>query len=115
MAGFVQLVEFTSSRIGEVLALTQEYQDRRLAEGGPAPVVRATYTADRDQPDRYLSVVEFRSYDAAMVNSQSPATSEFAARLAELCDAPPTFRNLDVVRTWSPTVPAQAEPTVISL
>jgi hypothetical protein len=25
-------------------------------------------------------------------------TSEFAARLAKLCDEPPTFRNLDVTR-----------------
>jgi hypothetical protein len=31
-----------------------------------------------------------------MANSGQPATAEFAARLAKLCDGPPTFHNLDV-------------------
>jgi hypothetical protein len=33
-----------------------------------------------------------------MANSELPETSRFAARMAALCDAEPTFRNLDVVR-----------------
>jgi hypothetical protein len=43
-------------------------------------------------------VVEFPSYEDAMSNSNLPETSAFAEKLAELCDTPPTFRNLDVVR-----------------
>jgi hypothetical protein len=31
-----------------------------------------------------------------MENSRRPDTSEFAEQLANLCDGPPTFRNLDV-------------------
>jgi hypothetical protein len=27
-----------------------------------------------------------------------PETAEFAQRLSRLCDGPPTFRNLDLVR-----------------
>jgi hypothetical protein len=42
--------------------------------------------------------VEFPSYEEAMANSELPETAEFAARLMELCDGPPTFRNLDVLR-----------------
>jgi hypothetical protein len=38
-----------------------------------------------------------------MENSKRPETGEFAARLAKLCDAPPTFLNLDVHETWEPT------------
>lgn len=33
-----------------------------------------------------------------MENSIRPETAEFAAQLAELCDARSTFRNLDVTR-----------------
>jgi len=33
-----------------------------------------------------------------MANSNLPETGEFAERLAELCDGPPAFRNLDVRR-----------------
>ena len=46
----------------------------------------------------YVVVVEFPSYDEAMANSNLPETGELAAKLASLCDGPPTFRNLDVLR-----------------
>jgi hypothetical protein len=41
--------------------------------------------------------VEFPSYAKAQENSNHPTTVEFAERLAKLCDAPPAFRNLDVM------------------
>ncbi|MDQ1304387.1 MAG: hypothetical protein QG671_214, partial [Actinomycetota bacterium] len=37
--------------------------------------------------------------EAAMANSLLPETGEFAATLAEVCDGPLGFRNLDVVRS----------------
>ena len=92
MAGFVQIIEIKTSRIDEVDALIQEMR----AGGGPMPMVRATMTADRDQPDRYLSILEFESYEAAMENSSRPETAEVAEKMASLCDEPPKFRNLDV-------------------
>jgi hypothetical protein len=48
-------------------------------------------------------MVEFESYDAAMENSNRPDTGEYAARMAELCDGPPTFYNLDVVQSMEYT------------
>ncbi len=57
--------------------------------------------ADRDHPGRYQTIVEFESYEAAMENSNRPETHEFSAKMAELCDGPPTFRNLDVVQEWT--------------
>ena len=48
-----------------------------------------------------MQVVEFPSYEAAMENSQRPETAKLAERLAALCSAPPTFRNLDVRRQES--------------
>jgi hypothetical protein len=44
-----------------------------------------------------MTIVEFDSYEAAMENSADPATSEFAERMMQLCDGPPTFHNLDVM------------------
>lgn len=43
-------------------------------------------------------MVEFPSYDEAMANSDLPETGEFAQRLTALCEGPPAFRNLDLVR-----------------
>ena len=45
-----------------------------------------------------MQIVEFGSYEDAMANSNLPETGEFAARLASLCDGPPTFRNLELLR-----------------
>lgn len=96
MTGFVQIIEFTTSRIDEVLKLTEEMQTQR--DAGTAR--RGTLTADRDQPNHYVSVVEFDSYESAMENSNRPETGAFASRMAALCDGPPTFHNLDVLETW---------------
>ena len=94
MAGFVQIIEFKTSRIDEVKALADEMQPQR-ADG---PVMRGIVTEDRDNPGTYRTIVEFPSYDEAMENSARPETDEFAGRMAELCDGPPTFYNLDIVQ-----------------
>lgn len=103
MAGFVQIIEFTTSRTEEIEALVEKFREERQASGDGTPPRRATLTADRDRPGYYLNLVEFESYEAAMENSNRPETSEFAARMAELCDGPPKFYNLDVRQTWDLT------------
>jgi len=92
---FVQLIEFKTSRIDEFNALLDEWL--KLTEGRRTPT-RALQTKDRDNPDTYLQIVEFPSYEKAMENSGRPETAEFAGKLAALCSAPPAFRNLDVLR-----------------
>lgn len=99
MAGFVQIVEFKTSRIDEVQALGNENRDERMAG---STVRRVTVTADRDRPGYYLSIIEFDSYESAMENSNRPETQEFAAAMAKLCDGPPTFYNLDVLQVMQP-------------
>lgn len=96
MAGFVQIVEFTTSRIDEVQTLADDMRAEREA----GTVRRLTFTADRDHPNRYRSIVEFDSYESAMENSNRPETADFSAKMSVLCDGPPTFHNLDVLRTW---------------
>ena len=92
---FVQLIEFQTSRIKEFDAALDDWL--KESEGWRAPT-RSLRTKDRDRPDTYLQIVEFPSYEAAMENSNRPETSKLSERLAELCSAPPTFRNLDVER-----------------
>jgi hypothetical protein len=92
---FIQIIEFTTSRWGEVEGLVDEWQEKTE---GRRTARRATITKDRDRPGTYVQVVEFPSYEEAMANSELPETAAFAERLAGLCDGPPSFRNLDVER-----------------
>ena len=93
MAGFVQIIEFKTSRFDELNALAESY-DRSSDSGNQAR--RIMITEDRDRPGTYLNIVEFDSYESAMENSTRPETAQFAEQRAKLCDGPPTFYNLDV-------------------
>jgi hypothetical protein len=97
VASFVQIIEFSTSRIDEVRALGEEMQSQR--ESGTA--VRGMLCADRDRPNYFCNVVEFDSYESAMENSNRPETTEFASKMMALCDGAPVFRNLDVLETWN--------------
>ncbi len=90
---FIQVIEFTASRPEAIEALIDEWAAKTA---GHRTAERGTLTADRDRPNSYVQIVEFPSHEAAMANSALPETADFAARLAELCDGPMAFRNLDV-------------------
>jgi hypothetical protein len=94
MAGFVQTIEFSTTRIDEFRALV----DRMRAErGDELSARRSLLTEDRDQPGRYVVVVEFDSYEDAMRNSNDPVTARYAGEMAALADSGPVFRNLDLI------------------
>ncbi len=90
---FVQIVELVTSKPDEVEALVGEWlaqtKGRRTAQ-------RGTFTKDRDRTDTYVQIVEFPSHRDAMANSDLPETAAFAEQLAQLCEGPIKFRNLDV-------------------
>ena len=92
---FIQIIELTTNNFDEVEALMDEWieqtQGKRLAN-------RATVTEDRERPNTFVQIVEFLSYEQAMENSNLPETSDFAERIAKLCQGPLSFRNLDVRR-----------------
>jgi quinol monooxygenase YgiN len=92
---FMQIIEMRTSRRDEVQAALDEW---RTTTAGRRTAQRAVTSRDREGEDIYVTVVEFPSYEAAMVNTDLPETRELAERLAKLCDAPPTFRNLDIIR-----------------
>ena len=92
---FIQIIEYKTTRVDDFNAALDTFlektKDTRKAS-------RGVQTRDRDAENTYLQIVEFPSYEDAMANSQLPETGEFAAELAKLCDGPPSFRNLDVLR-----------------
>lgn len=93
MPGFVQIMEFKTSRIDEVEALSKKMEEER---GDALLATKATITADRDRAGYYVVIVEFDSYEAAMKNSNDPETGKFAEQMRALLDGPPSFLNLDV-------------------
>src|SRR4051812_28264317 len=99
MAGFIQVIEYTSSRMDEIRQLGEDFRQQAAARGsGP---VRVTVTEVRDRPNTYMTIAEFASYDEAMANSNDAATQQFAEAMGKLCDGPPSFYNLDVADSWS--------------
>ena len=74
MAGFVQIIEMQTSRIDEVMALTDELRSR-ASEG--ATVRRGTYTRDRDRAGYYMAILEFDSYAQRYDSSGERVGSEF--------------------------------------
>jgi quinol monooxygenase YgiN len=94
---FIQIIEYETDRADEMEAL----MDQRRAEAGdaPPPFTRLAVTQDRENPRRYLSILEFSSYEEAMANSGEPETHEFAQKMAALTTSGPRFWNLDVIRT----------------
>ena len=95
--GFVQIIEYKTSRPDDVRALVEKY---RASKDEGSLAVRGHATKDRDRQDTYLTIVEFESWETAQENSARPETGAFAQEMATLCDGPPTFYNLDVLETF---------------
>ena len=91
---FVQIIEFTTSRIDEVKKLDDEWL---AATEGMRTASHSILCRDRDRPNVYLQIVEFPSYEDAMRNNEMPETADFASRVMALCDGEAQFRNLDLV------------------
>jgi quinol monooxygenase YgiN len=99
VAGFIQIIEYQTMRFDEVRQLGEDFREQAKARGtGPE---RVTITKNRDMDNSYVTIAEFASYDAAMANSNDPATQQFAEAMAKLCDGPPNFYNLDYLDSWS--------------
>jgi quinol monooxygenase YgiN len=91
---FLQTIQYRTTRFDEVEKLLDQFT---AATVGTRTTERAVVGRDRDQPDTYLTVVEFASYEDAMRNNDLPETAQFAEQMAKLCDDV-TFTNLDVIR-----------------
>jgi hypothetical protein len=96
--GFVQIIDFTTSRYDDVRKVEDEWT---AATEGIRTTPRWTIGKDRDRPNHYVEVVEFPSYAEAMKNNDLPQTKDFSQRIADLCDDV-TFYNIDDVETFEP-------------
>jgi hypothetical protein len=95
MPAFIQVIEYRTSKYDEIEQFMQDWRERN-PQMGPN---RVSTCADRDNPGSYVTIVEFSSYEEAMRNNDDPMTQEFAEFMRSVCDGPPVFRNLDVLRT----------------
>lgn len=93
--GFVQIIDFRTDDIQAIEALHAEWLE---GSSGRRTTLREVITADRDEPGRYVVVVDFPSAEAARVNDGLEATQHFSEQVMKLVTEPPTFRNLDLVR-----------------
>ena len=92
--GFVQIIEFKTADFDAMKKMGDEWE---AAAGEGRRSERRVLCEDRDNPGRYFNIVFFESYEAAMENSNLPATQEFSGKMAALTDGQPTFFNLDVI------------------
>jgi len=92
---FVQMIEVTTDKFDELEALHEKWL---AATEGERTTTLEWVLRDRDAPNRYVLVVQFDSFDEAMKNNDLPATAEIAGGMGALTDAPPVFRNLDLIR-----------------
>jgi quinol monooxygenase YgiN len=95
--GFIQLVEFSTTKPDEVRKLADKYREDSQ---GKRTVVRGHLCLDRNTPDHYVTVAEFRSPEEAAQNSDLAETQEFAKAMDQLVDGPVIFRDLEVVDSW---------------
>jgi hypothetical protein len=91
---FIQTIELRTKEYDAMKALGDAFFD---ATEGKRTVRRSIVTRDRNDPDRYVLIVFFDSYDSAMENSNLPETAEFAEKQTAMLEAPPSFADLDVV------------------
>jgi quinol monooxygenase YgiN len=96
---FIQIIEYETDRPEDVAALMDERNEQGVASGEQPPFTRLAVARDRENPRRFLAIVEFPSYEEAMANSERPDTHEFAQKLGALMSSGPTYSNLDVIRT----------------
>ena len=92
--GFVQIIEFQTSKIDEMEKIGNEWE---AAAGAARRTRRRVLCEDRDNAGRFFNIVFFDSYDEAMANSNLPVTQEFSQKMMAFADGPPTFYNLDVL------------------
>ena len=92
---FVQIIEYETTRPAEMDAAFDEWLK---ATEGQRTASHELHTQDRDNPARFIDIVEFPSYEDATVNNELPATQRIAAQIRDLCTGEPHFHNLQVLR-----------------
>jgi hypothetical protein len=96
--GFIQIIDGRTARLDEVQAMEGEWE---RATEGKRTLRRAVVGRDRGDPEHFMVLAFFDSYESAMVNSNLPETDELGRKQASLLREPPTFVDLDVIEDHS--------------
>ena len=91
---FMQIIKYHTSRPDEIAALEQSMQ----ATGRTPRFSHITVGQDKEAAGTFYTIVEFPNEAAAQANNEDPETQAFAAKMMQLCDGPPEFMNIDVLR-----------------
>jgi quinol monooxygenase YgiN len=91
---FVQIIDYHTSKFEEMEQLGKEWE---AAAQSDTTARRRVLGRDHDNPNHYVNIVFFDSYESAMQNSNRPTTQEFAAKMMALADGAPSFHDLDIV------------------
>lgn len=91
---YIQIIEMHTSKFDEVQALEEAWEK---ATGNRRTLRRQVVTRDRNDPDLYMIIAFFDSYESAMENSNLPETGDIAGKMMALTDRPPVFHDLDVI------------------
>ncbi len=92
---FIQLIDCRTGRAGEMDRLMDDWV---RATGGRRTATHSVVGRDRDDSHHVVEIVEFPSYQKAMKNSELPETGRIHDAMLEICEEPPRFTNLDVIR-----------------
>jgi hypothetical protein len=95
---FVQIMDLRSSKFDEIQALDREWE---RATEGKRTLRRSIVARDRSNPEHYVVLAFFDSYESAMENSNLPETGDFATRIAKLVDGAMGFTDFDIVEDRS--------------
>jgi hypothetical protein len=90
---FVRVIDFETTHEADIEALLDEWQ----AAHAQHHAIRSRITHDRKNPNHYMTIMEFPSYEAAKVGGDGE-TRGFVERIEKLCSTKPTYLDLDVVR-----------------
>ncbi len=93
---FVQIMEFTGST-SEALVSIKNYI---AIAGAETKVKKATVCENRDNPGHLLQIIEFDSYEDAMINNDLEVTKK-AAEEDSGSFGEVQFKNLDVVEVFN--------------
>ncbi|GJF28758.1 hypothetical protein KNE206_14580 [Kitasatospora sp. NE20-6] len=92
---FVQLIECRTDKVDDLNRLMDSWVEQTR---GRRTATHSMVGADRADGRHVVEIVEFPSYEEAMRNSKLPETDRIFREMVALCDEPPTFTDLDIVR-----------------
>ena len=95
---FVQIIDMRTKNVDEIQNLEREWEK---ATEGKRTLRRSIIGRDRNDPNHYLVLAFFDSYESAMTNSNLPETTEFGRKQSALLDGPMQFTDLDVIEDHS--------------